>query len=267
MTRLDTVNTLDKHEEGNTTTSSRSRAWCLTLNNFDEKEFDTLFSIFEKNKCSYIIGKEIDEQGTPHLQIYVRFENARTFHSLKKINTRLHIEKARGTIDENYEYCKKENNFVTNIAAKYHFSLVKFNEWQQSLYDLIMNEIKNPNDRLIHWVLDAEGAKGKTSFCKHMYFNNPNTLYVTGKANDIKYAIYCHIKEDKPLNLIVMDFTRSIENFISYEAIESIKNGIFFNGKYESGCCAFKPPIVVCFSNFEPNTDRLSSDRWNFINL
>ena len=31
-----------------------------------------------------------------------------------------------------------------------------------------------------------------------------------------------------------MDFTRDVEEYVSYQAIEAIKNGIFYNTKYES---------------------------------
>ena len=57
------------------------------------------------------------------------------------------------------------------------------------------------------------------------------------------------------------EFTRSQEQFVSYQAIEEVKNGILFNNKYEAKMVVFNNPHVVVFSNFEPDYKALSSDR------
>jgi hypothetical protein len=47
-------------------------AWCFTLNNYTTDELEFLSSsILGSGEYNYIIGKEIGESGTPHLQGYI----------------------------------------------------------------------------------------------------------------------------------------------------------------------------------------------------
>lgn len=63
-------------------------------------------------ECKYLIfGKEVGEEGTPHLQGYVSFENAKTLATLKKkFQKRAHWEVARGTPKQASEYCEKDGD-------------------------------------------------------------------------------------------------------------------------------------------------------------
>lgn len=55
-----------------------------------------------------IVGIEVGENGTPHLQGYVRFQKKKRFNAVKKIvGNRTHIEQAKDTEGDNEEYCKK----------------------------------------------------------------------------------------------------------------------------------------------------------------
>lgn len=64
-------------------------------------------------KTSYaIIGKEVGEQGTPHLQCYLEFDNAMRFSTLQsKLLKRCHLEVRMSTAQKAADYCKKEENF------------------------------------------------------------------------------------------------------------------------------------------------------------
>ena len=86
--------------------STRSRGWCLTLNNYTEEE-----SQFVKTygPTEYIIvGDEIGKEGTRHLQIYFRLKNAKSFSKIKKEFPRAHIEAAKGSDEQNRVYCSKQ---------------------------------------------------------------------------------------------------------------------------------------------------------------
>lgn len=124
--------------------------------------------------------------------------------------------------------------------------------------------IKTPciETRKIYWFWEPEGCTGKTSLAKHICMNY-NAIYLTGKANDIKSAISSHLEEKKnELDIAIFNFPRTIEDFVSYESLEAIKDGIFFNGKYESSMKMFNSPHVIVFANFKPNKESLSKDRW-----
>lgn len=90
--------------------TTRVRAWVFTLNNYTDADYayfkDTL-------KCRYIIcGKEVGEKkGTPHLQGYIYFDNARTFSAMKKVHSRCAWDDARGSTEDNEKYCSKEGDW------------------------------------------------------------------------------------------------------------------------------------------------------------
>lgn len=89
--------------------ASKSRAWCLTVNNYTEEERQ---AILHNSRSDYVIvGKETGDSGTPHLQGYIRFPNAVRLSTLKKMFPRAHLEIARGTPEENYKYCSKDGDF------------------------------------------------------------------------------------------------------------------------------------------------------------
>jgi len=85
-----------------------SRAWCYTINNFTEEDRDGLRAL----TCAYnIFGYERGDEGTPHLQGYVQFAQAKTLTAVKKVMPRAHLEPRKGTVDQAVEYCKKEGDF------------------------------------------------------------------------------------------------------------------------------------------------------------
>lgn len=91
------------------TSQIRSRGWCFTLNNPTEVDFAQLKTL--ETKSSYFIyGKEVGEEGTPHLQGYIYFKSQRTLKSLKKQLSRAHLEVARGTPEQNKDYCSKDGD-------------------------------------------------------------------------------------------------------------------------------------------------------------
>lgn len=89
-------------------------AYCATLNNWTQQEWDVL--VTPNAKLQYIIiGQEVGEQGTPHLQIYFQLAKQTMLTSIKRWGgpwARMHMEGARGTDEEASTYCKKERNFV-----------------------------------------------------------------------------------------------------------------------------------------------------------
>lgn len=265
-----TQNTNDTTTNGNTS-SIRGRNWALTINNWTDTEKNELEQ-FIKNECeSGIFQPEIGEEGTPHLQTYLNFKNARTFTSIKKAFPRAHIEKVRN-IKAYENYCKKQE---TKAGETFEFSKKRkrpatkdplenkeLKPWQQEIIDMIEIE---PDERTIHWYVDKKGNGGKSSLAKHLYLKyKGDIICVTGKASDIKYMIKQFLEnEENILKIIIFDFSRSQETFVSYQAIEEVKNGLIFNTKYECGMIDFNPPHVIIFSNFEPEKEKLSLDRWN----
>lgn len=89
--------------------NQRSRGWCFTINNYSEQDEIEAHAACEDSQYG-IVGYEVGEQGTEHLQCYVHYKNARSFATMKSLLPRAHIEKARGTPSQNRKYCNKDEN-------------------------------------------------------------------------------------------------------------------------------------------------------------
>jgi hypothetical protein len=86
----------------------RSRAWCLTISNYEENDVETIKTL--KGMVYCIVGRETaPTTGTIHLQIYLHYKNDRKFSTLKKKFPRAHILAAKGTAEQNKVYCSKEH--------------------------------------------------------------------------------------------------------------------------------------------------------------
>lgn len=87
---------------------------CFTLNNYND---DDIVRLTELSKSvSYLVyGKEVGENGTPHLQGYVEFENPRStgkgWSNFRKLMGNCHFEVRRGSAKQAADYCKKDNTF------------------------------------------------------------------------------------------------------------------------------------------------------------
>lgn len=86
------------------TTKSRDRAFALVINNYIDSDISQLRAV--KTKYT-VFGKEKGDSGTPHLQCYLYFANARSFASITKAHPRAHVEVAKGNPEQNRNYCIK----------------------------------------------------------------------------------------------------------------------------------------------------------------
>lgn len=89
------------------------RRWVFTINNYTEND-EILLSIFgNDDMCRYLVyGREVGEEGTPHLQGYMELVNTRRFAWMKnQLGKRAHVEIARGTRDQARDYCIKDGDY------------------------------------------------------------------------------------------------------------------------------------------------------------
>jgi len=260
----------ESQNEGNTIPRSvvRFRRICFTLNNYSETEY------LESQKLSdlMIIGKEVGEHGTPHLQGYCEFKNQKTLEQIKKYIPRAHIEKAKGKRDENIVYCSKGQNFINTFPEEFFFKINRIMMSKMPIMDRpwqlkIMEDIeKEPDDRTINWIWRDEGKVGKSKFVKYLCIKYKAQLVPTRTADALHHI--AKLMTDKIIpEIILVDVPRCSMEFINYQALEMIKNGSFSSGKYEGGMCIFPNPHVYVFANEPPNIDMMSKDRWNIVEL
>ncbi len=250
--------------EGNTKSSPRARNWFITWNN--PKDDDKIYFDTHIKECAKKAVWQIESgtSKTPHIQAVICYKNARTFKSMRKIMKNNHIEICKD-INESINYCSKPEGRIE--GPWYHgfpkkIKLINnLKPWQSELENIIKTEA---DDRSIYWIWESTGNVGKTSFAKYIC-SNYNALYCTGKSSDLKYLLTSYFENNecnKDDLTCIFDYTRSMEEYISYQGIEEIKNGIFCNTKYETKMIIFNSPHVFIFSNFAPQKNKLSLDRW-----
>lgn len=94
------------------------KRYCFTLNNYTEEEEKKIKEFLTSENCEYaVVGKEVGENGTPHLQGFVNLKKKMRFHPFKKaIGERSHIEQARGTDCDNKKYCSKGGDLLLEVG-------------------------------------------------------------------------------------------------------------------------------------------------------
>jgi len=72
----------------------RATGWCFTINNYTFEEMDACINLPMDYK---VFGFEVGNKGTPHIQGYLYHHNKVSMRQIKKLLSRAHIEKAKGT--------------------------------------------------------------------------------------------------------------------------------------------------------------------------
>lgn len=84
---------------------SKLRAVCFTINN--PKDISKVKDFL--SECKYaIIGEEVGESGTPHLQGYAEWKNPKSFKVIHQGLEKGHLERRKGTRWQASEYCRKD---------------------------------------------------------------------------------------------------------------------------------------------------------------
>lgn len=263
---------------GNTKITTRARAWAFTLCNpttYNIISHTQLINLWSGLKCvGYVIQLEKGENGTEHYQGCVRFENQICFKTLHAMLNAIHWEAAKDWKKLIHYCCKIETRidgpWIHNVEVfpeeEIHI-ISELRPWQKEIENNILSN--NWDDRKINWYWEPNGNTGKTALAKYICvkYKHLNPIYLCGKAADIKCAVAKMISMKRIPKICIFGFVRSMEQFISYQAIEEVKDGLFFSGKYESAQCNFNSPMIYCFSNFEPIIGALSPDRWNLVRI
>ncbi len=254
-----------------------AKRWCFTLNNWKDPDCDVLGQSSATDVPVLIYQSEVGENDTPHLQGYFEFKTKKRpvgYWSPLFKHKRTHYAVAKGTREQNVEYCSK---------ADTHDGRVRYTRGippplqKMDREDMRENQLAIADDyiipenakfgREIHWYWEEEGGWGKSILCKYMV-DQMGAILLGGANKDALYGIAGMVKEHgfcPPI--VIFDIPRVNKGGISYQTLEYIKNGCFFNSKYESGMVRFNSPHIIVFSNQEPEYDKLSSDRWSVREL
>lgn len=93
----------------------------ITINNPEEHGYteEKTTQILTQSRIRYAcMSREIGDNGTEHIHLYVLFPSARRFSTLKKRFPKAHIEKAYGDPYDNRDYIRKEGKWKDTAKAE-----------------------------------------------------------------------------------------------------------------------------------------------------
>lgn len=98
----------------------QSRKWALEINNPQDHEIDEEYiadNLQPSNPRYFCHAREIATTGTPHIHIYVLFNGAVRFSTLRKRFPTAHITRVNGTSKDNRDYIRKEGRWEKTAKA------------------------------------------------------------------------------------------------------------------------------------------------------
>lgn len=247
---------------GNTKTpGSQLYLWMITLpaENIEAPELSQNLSGFCKK---FVFQKEKGEKtGYLHWQIFISLKTKEYFNTVKNLfPSSAHIEPVKDGWKA-AKYCEKSETRVEgpyNEKTEFLKLITELYPWQAMIRDICL---ETPDDRTVRWVWESAGNRGKTQFCKYMAVKHGAVVLGNGAFKDIAMALPANPK------IVLFNLTRDLEEKVNYSALEAIKDGMIFSGKYESKMKIFDSPHVIVFANFPPRKESMSLDRWVITHL
>lgn len=241
--------------------SLQLKDWCFTWNHYPEKWIEILETTFRQIAVKFRAQTEIGDSGTPHIQGCLTLKKRQRWSEFK-LPAQIHWEKTRN-VPASYDYCNKPQQIENYSKLEWGHPvplklITELNTRQQEIIDVIKSE---PNDRTIVWICDKTGNQGKTCLMKYCVINHNALVCGSGKGSDAINFIY-NADMDK-CRVVFFAFPRTVEGYVSYAALETIKDGMISNTKYETGMKVYNSPHVIVMANFEPDITKLSADRWD----
>lgn len=238
-------------EGGNTNSPSLPRKkqippavrWCFTFNNYSDDEYNSIVPKFRLLAKYYIIGKEVGESGTPHLQGYVEFKKKcrPSSHGLPKS---IHWEKAKGDRDSNYDYCSKDNNYI--CFPKEPTVISNLYPWQKECLEFFKNDCEW-DCRKIYWIYGDVNI-GKTQFVKYLCVKY-GAYVLGGERRHILSQVHAN---ECPMYIMCLSYG---DHMVSYRAIEQVKDGVFASafGTETNGMCIRDASHFLVIGNEPPD--------------
>lgn len=239
---------------------SASKRWCFTYNNYPVHWVAQMAQGLDR--CQWIGVPEVGENETPHIQGYVEFPVKVRPAGYKGMPKEIHWEKCKGTRADNVKYCTKDGveGKQGNLKVPRELTFPEMNKaWEKDVLKIIETV---PDDRSIYWYYGG-GNIGKTTFTKYLVTKH-GAVIVSGKGADVRNAICTYLKDTGEFpELVVFPIPKSFNtDYLSYEALENIKDMLFYSGKYEGGQVCGPCPHLFVFANEPPDESRMMKDRW-----
>lgn len=264
MVELDLIDPSQKGDLGNTKKQiSPAKNWCFTLNNYTEMEINIIDPLLKEYCDVAFYSKEHgSDNGTPHLQGYLRFKTKRRPKSVFKQVDRIHFSKARGSLEDNMAYCTKEAEFSFRIGVPRVPRVYSYQDLfpeQRAVVDYLQTE---PDERTI-CVVCAGYGKGKSSLCRYLMWYERALILTNTRRHSLAVVLQ---NQDRSIFMFDLSAEFSEEPTSEFfELLEELKNGIFCSGfmKHTAPCLIAHPHICI-MSNTKPDGWCTSMDKKRF---
>lgn len=154
----------------------------------------------------------------------------------------------------------EKNN--ASVPSDFIRPLEVLRDWQMD----VLARLKNQNDRNIMFVIDYDGAKGKSALANHLVATEGAFLCTGGKEIDLTYAFKIHLDGNPQSRYAIIDMARCNEaEFWPWNFMEQLKNCRMMNRKYAAKALYFHCQRVVVFCNKDVEQGKLSNDRLNDV--
>lgn len=134
----------------------------------------------------------------------------------------------------------------------------------------VLSRLDAQGTRKILCVVDARGNIGKSWLSGYLGARGEGLTIPSSKSDSNALLEYVHsfvAKNPRKQWTLMLDVPRSMvdRNWAAWlAAVESIKNGVVHDTRYQGRVAYFHWPKIVIFTNAKPPTACLSADRWDF---
>lgn len=252
---------------------AQGRHWLFTLNNYTDDEVMALNGLYPE-RISYIVFgyEEAPDTATPHLQGYLSFHKGKKpkLSAMKKINSRAHWTIARGTPQQNRDYCTKDGKFEEQGELPMTQQQQQKEKWERA-WDLAKQgrfEEMDPSIRFNHIKTaehiykkygDAPEVESLPATCGIWIYGPPNT----GKSYSVRDAyphreIYSKRKNKwwdgyRDQSVVLLDDLDYNHAYLSSE-IKLWADVYPFPAEYKGGSHGdIRPKLIIVTSNYLPS--------------
>lgn len=247
--------------------SKKIKKFVFTLNNYTPEEASAIQQYAAANATFAVIGHEVGEEGTPHLQGFMNLIKQSRFTAIKKIMPRAHLEVARGSDQDNLNYCSKQDKApfihgtpqyagkrndiadacamiaknvpLAEVVKEYPAAYVKYAKGLTAYAEQLQKPRDPNNPPQVLWIYGTAGV-GKTRFAyDHL---SADSIYIKDSTKwwDSYAHQYCILVDDFDGQWPYRDFLRFLDRYP-------------YQGQFKGGYLQINSPVIIITCEFPPS--------------
>lgn len=220
--------------------------------------------INENDVHKWVIGFETGKDGYRHLQCRLRLSmgEEEAFLKVKEYLPDAYIQKC----SDKWQYERKSGRFLSSDDTP-EIRAVRFGKllpWQERYIKLVETQ----SDRGIDVVYNPIGGIGKSWLVNHLW-ETGKAHYIPPYASTIEKIVQTtaslYMKQGWR-DYLIIDIPRAYKwSEQLYVAIESIKDGLVMDMRYEAQTINIRGVKIIVMCNVRPDEKKLSADRWRIV--